>query len=57
LIKEKKTMKISAYNCDYNLDPPDDDEPESDVEEEDIDEYEVESQSSHYDSLPYHTFK
>lgn len=27
-------MKISAYTCDYNLDPPDDDEPESDVEEE-----------------------
>ena len=50
-------MKISAYTCDYNLDPPDDDEPDIDIEEEDIDEYEVESQSSYYDSLPYHTFK
>ncbi len=51
-------MKISAYNCDYKLDPPDD-EPEEDI----YNEYEIEaylcdqeSEERYYDTLPGHGF-
>lgn len=51
-------MKISAYNCDYKLDPPDD-EPEEDTDTEyEIDTYlcDKESEERYYDTLPGHGF-
>jgi len=46
-------MKISAYNCDYKLDPPDD-EPEEDTDNEyEIEAYlcDKESEERYYDRL------
>ena len=58
-------MKISAYNCDYKLDPPDDEPPSDDLEDNNDkdNQYEIEaylwdkeSEARYYDTLPGHGF-